>query len=277
MKSLLNPKLRVILFLLVINAAVVFVAKTGFERVHWLWIAPIALSINFLLLTYDQILKFSDLEGEPVLGNDPWGLLKLVHELARKHDLPAPKVFLVANESAQIFCYAKSRFQGRLYITQGALRLLKPDELEAALAYQLTVLEYSYSILNYWIGALIDIFLRVGRGIENLFALVFGWSPKLSALLVSPWIWLLQLLLLSSKDFRKLDSRAVLKLAHPDSLVRALWKMESYAQTKPWREAWVFAHMCMVSPLGMSLGLRTLRIQPALKGRIKGLTGQYPI
>lgn len=259
------------------NAGIIFFAKTGLDRVHWLWLAPIALSINFLLLTYDQILRFSQVESEPVVGNDPWGLLKLVHELAEKNQVRAPKVFRIPEPSAHVFCYARTRSQARLFITDGALELLDREELAAAISYQLTVIEYSYSVLNYWVGALIDLLLRLGRGLERFFAFVFGWSPRLSSLIIGPWIWLLQFLLLSPKDFRKLDSRALLKISHPESLVRALWKMESYAQNKPWREAWVFSHMCMVSPLPSSLWLNTLRVQPHLKGRIKGLIGRYPL
>lgn len=277
MKTLLNPKIRVALFLLILNAAWILAAWAWVDRENWLWITPIALSINALLLTYDQLLTFSELECEPLVGQDPWGLLKIVHELAEKFDVPSPQVFRVPHASAQVFCYGKTARRARLFVTEGAIKILSEAELRAVIAYQLTVVEYSYSILNYWVAALIDVLFRMGRGCEKIFALIFGWTPPLAKWLVSPWIALLQLFMLSRNDYRKIDGRAALKLAHPEDLARALWKMNSYSQTKPWREAWVFSHMCMVSPLSLSLWSRLLRIQPSLKGRIKGLIGRYPL
>ena len=77
-------------------------------------------------------------------------------------------------------------------------------------------------------------------------------------------------------DFQKLDRRTSTMIDSPEDLARALWKMESYAQTQPWRESWVFAHMCIVSPLSYRSLQNFLRTQPPLKRRIKDLVGRYP-
>lgn len=277
LKSLLNPKVRVTLFVVVLNAAWILMAAAWLERGEWLWITPFALSINFLLLAYDQVLTFSHLESQPILGQDPWGLLKSVHQLSVQFQVRPPEVHLLDHPSAHVFAYAKTGRKTRLFVTEGLLNLLSAQELHAVLTFQMVAMKSSFTCLNYWIGASIDILLRVGRGLERAFAIVFGWTPPVKGWLVGPWIWLLQALLLSPRDFQYLDSATAAKLAHPEDLARALWKMEAYAQTLPWREPWVFSHMCMVSPLTAKPVFRMLTAQPSLKSRIKRLVGRYPL
>lgn len=272
----MNPKWRVITFLIVLNLAWVLGAWLWTERETWLWLTPIALSINFLLLSYDRVLTFSKLESQPLAGQDPWGVLKTVHRLSQRFELPEPKVFLIEHPSAQVFTYARTRRQTRLFITAGALQLLNPREIEAVLTFQLMSMDRSIPLLNYWVGAMMDLIFRFGLAIERTFAFVFGWSPKFSLWMAGPMSWVLHFFLLSPTDFQALDRRTAAMIDNPEDLARALWKMESYAQTKPWRESWVFAHMCMVNPLDWKHVQNVLRAQPPLKRRIKDVVGRYP-
>lgn len=273
MKSRVSPKIRAWIFLFILNAAWISLAGLGFERETWLWITPIALSINCLFLTYDQVLNFSHLHTQRLSGQDPWGILKLVHQLSTDLQRPPPQVFLIPLPCAQLFSYGKTGKHSRLFITEGTLQLLNEKELRAVLTYQILAMKSSYSVLNYWLGAVLDLLYRLGRVLQQGFAFIFGWAPNLSAWLVSPWIWLLHYILLSPKDFQKLDKATAARLQSPEDLARALWKMDAYAKTQPWPEPWVFAHMCMVSPFNHP----TFRIQPSLKGRIKHLLGRYQL
>jgi heat shock protein HtpX len=272
-----SPRWRVWIFLSVANLLWIAGCWFFFERETWLWITPVALSINFLLLTYGQVLNFRTFEGQPLVGNDPWGVLKTVHELVDELQVKMPKVFLLPNSSAQVFAYAKTRRHPQLFISEGAIRLLTPRQLRAVLTFQFIVIRSNYNILNYWIAAVLDLLFSVGLGIERIIKLVFGWTPPLAAWLLTPWMWLMRWTLLSEKDFQRLDTETARLLDNPEDLAQALWKMEAYAQTRPWPEPWIFAHMCMVSPLRLKQTHNLPRIQPLLKRRIKQLTGRYPL
>lgn len=277
MKAWLSPRWRIWIFLCLANAAWMTASWLWFERETWLWIIPIALSINFLLLTYDQVLNFRGLSSSPLVGNDPWGLLKIVNELSDELQVPQPKIFFIDKSSAQIFAYARTRKHTRLFISEGTISLLTPRQLRAVLTYQMIAIRHSYNVLNYWLAAILDILFRCGLVIERAFAFVFGWTPPLAAWLLSPWMWFMHAALLGSKDFQRLDLETARLLDNPEDLAQALWKLEAYAQTKPWPEPWIFAHMCIVSPLAFKRTLNMLRVQPPLKGRIKSLIGRYPL
>lgn len=279
MKSWLNPKWRAVLFMAAANAIWVLAAVFWFSRAMWSWITPIALSINALLLTYDQVLSFARSQVNRVVGQDPWGVLNLVNELSERLKVPPPQVYIVSSSAAQILSYGMTGKSIRLLVTEGALNLLTRDELAAVVTYQLCAIQGSFHILNYWVGAAADMVLRAGRAGERLFGLVFGWSPKISVWLLKPLLWILHRGLLSSRDYTRLDQAAASHLPDPEPLARALWKLEAYAHTRPWAEAWVFAHMCMVSPLATESGFvqHVPHIHPPLSGRIKTLIGRYPI
>lgn len=280
----LNPRWRVWIFLTLLNAAWLSAAWMWVDRETWLWIAPIALSINALLLTYDQVLNFrifnSDGEGDtclPLQGQDGWGLLRTVRELSERLQVPMPKVFLIPRPSAQIFAYARTRKSSQLFVTTGALELLTHRQLRAVLTFELVAIRGSYHVLNFWVGAWLDLINRVGKLFEKAFAFVFGWTPPLAAWLMSPWIAAFHLLLIARSDFHRLDKQATDLVDHPEDLAFALWKLECYAQTQPWPDAWTFAHMFIVSPLRLSLGGAVLKVQPPLHTRLKNITGRYPL
>ena len=277
MKAWLNPKWRIGLFMILLNLGWLLPAWMWLEHASWMWITPIALSINALLLTYDQVLRFRPLESTRVLGMDPWGLLKVVHELSEQLSIPPPQVFLIAQPSAQIFSYAKSRKSARLFVTEGALNLLTSRQLKAVLVFQILAIRSGYNVLNYWIAAWLDLIFRTGKVFEKGFALVFGWTPPLAAWWVSPWLGILHFFLIDRGDFRKLDRETARHLDNPEDLAYALMRMESYAQTRPWPEPWIFAHMCMVSPLRLKKKTAFLRVQPALRSRIQFLAGRFPL
>ncbi len=275
LKSWMNPKWRMITFLVLINMAWLAATWAWTEREAWMWITPFALSINFLLLTYDQVLTFSHLTAQPLAGRDAWGILKSVHQQAEKVGVLAPQIFMIDSPSAQIFSYNRSRKHSRLFVTEGALRLLSASELEAAVTYQLVAIKCSMTVLNYWVGAVLDIVYRIGVAMGKATAFIFGWTPGIGAILVKPVLWLFKHLFFSAEDFRRMDSQTVSYLERPEDLARAMWKMDAYAQTQPLANSWIFAHMCLVSPLEWKSV--PLQVQPPLKSRIKNLLGRWQI
>jgi hypothetical protein len=275
MKAWVRPKWRVRVFIFLANAAWMAACWFWVERENWLWVTPFALSINFLLLTYDYILHFRSLEGVPVVGHDPWGILKTVKELGEELKVRTPEIYLLHSPSALIFSYAKGR-RSRLYMSDGLLRLLTARQLRAVLTFQMITIRSSYDVLNYWLAAVLDMFFRFGRALERAFGVIFGWSPRLSVWVIRPWMWILHGLFLGHADFRRLDRETARALEKPEDLAEALWKLEAYANTRPWTGSpWVFAHMCMVSPLVTAPAID--RVQPPVESRIKELAGRYPL
>ncbi len=286
LQSWLNPRWRVGLFLLSANAAWLSATWLWADRTTWLWILPIALSINALLVTYDQILSVRIVENNDdadapealqLRGQDGWGLLRTVRELCERVHVEMPKVYLIERNSAQIFAYNRTRKSAQLFVTTGALDLLTPRQLRAVLTFELLVIRGSYHVLNYWLSAWLDLLNRFGRVVERAFRFVFGWTPPLAAWLIGPWVLFVHIFMLGRADFDRLDQAAMRLVDHPEDLAFALWKLDCYAQTRPWQDAWIFAHMFIVSPLRLPAWTNLLKVQPALPSRLKNIAGRYPL
>lgn len=275
MKSWLQPKWRIFVFLLIINLTWMVVTWTKLEPSLWTWIIPFALSINFVMVFSNQLVPSLPEEPKLLAGQDPWGALKIIHLTADKLGLTAPKVFLLDTASVLIYSYGRTPSRPCLFISRGAIERLSLDELEAVITYQLIGIQKSFHVLNYWLGSIVAVVYRLGDALESITATVFGFRPKISKTLTWPVIWILRLCLIDPKDYFGLDQATVRALNHSESLAKALWKMEAYAHTLPTNEPWTIAHMCMVSPLASSLSSNTF--QPSLKVRLTKLTGDFPI
>lgn len=282
----LNPRWRVWLFLSALNLAWLTASWLWLERETWLWVLPIALSINALLLTYDQVLSFrvfndTDDEHEELCqslqGQDAWGLVRVTRDLSERLGVTPPRVYLIRKPCAQIFTYARTRKSAKLFVTKGALDLLTPRQLRAVLIFELIAIRHSYHILNYWLGAWLDILNRAGKMFERAVKFVFGWSPPLAAWCLSPWLAVVRLFMISRSDFARLDRETIRHVDHPEDLAFAIWKMESYAQTQPWPDSLTFAHMFIVSPFRLRLATNVFKVQPPLQSRIKRIAGRYPL
>ena len=277
MKSWLHPKLRVASLVVIANVVALALAAPALDRASWFWFAPIALSINLALLTYGVILDFDRLRGEALRGQDPWGVLKMINDASAAAGIRAPEVFAVERASAQALSYSRFGRRARVVLTTGALNLLNDDERAAVVTHQVLAIRQGLAVVNYWSGAIADLVHRVGRGAERAVAFVIGWTPPIANWLVRPVTYALNFILLSPADFTRLDRATAQALPDGTALARALWKMDAYAQTRPWPEPWTFANMCLVSPIPAGHVWQGLRVQPPIAARIEVLAGRFPI
>lgn len=76
-----------------------------------------------------------------VTKNEYPQLHQMVEELARKADIPKPKVGIAAIAIPNAFAFGRGLSDGRVCVTEGILKLLKEDELRAVLGHELSHLK----------------------------------------------------------------------------------------------------------------------------------------
>jgi len=76
-----------------------------------------------------------------VTKNEYPQLHQMVEELARKADIPKPRVGIAAIAIPNAFAFGRGLSDGRVCVTEGILRLLKEDELRAVLGHELSHLK----------------------------------------------------------------------------------------------------------------------------------------
>jgi heat shock protein HtpX len=64
-------------------------------------------------------------------------LYSMVEEMARKANMPMPKICVSPEALPNAFAFGRGKNDGRVCVTEGILRLLKPDEIRAVLGHEL--------------------------------------------------------------------------------------------------------------------------------------------
>lgn len=273
----MSTKGRAWSFYVLLNILAIALTWWAADRIGILWLMPFMLSINVLILTYGQLLNFSQLPAEPLLGHDHWGLSAMVDGLSEKIGVARPEVLLLKSSTPQALVFGRSRNSSKLYLSEGLLNKLNRDEMEAILAQQLVILKSSAGVSFYLLGAIGDLLFRVGQVLDRAVAWVFGLKSQVSAWPATPFMWTLQKLLIPKNLYFKADAQASKLIDQPQALASALWKLDSYSRTSPLPSVYVWSHMCSVSPLTERKPFRWLRTQPSMKSRIKNLLGYFPI
>lgn len=280
---MLRMGVRAWIFYCVMNIFVVASVWMAADRIGLLWIVPIMLSINLILLTYGQVLHFLNLKAEPIKNFEQWPAAKTLQQksiqpLVQQLEIPMPKFWLLKTDTLQAITVGIRPNDTRIYLSRGLLEKMSEQELLAIVTQQLVATHYQAGIGFYFVAALSDLLCRFGNIFDRTTSWIFGLKLSLSNWLIAPLIRILQVCLIPKDIYNKIDRKTAELLANPQDLARALWKMESYSKTYPLIEnQYVLSHACSVHPLPETKPLKWLRTHPDMKSRIKNLTGYFPI
>lgn len=249
-----------------------------------LWGVIIALSINCLIYFYNDLRLESLFPGHTVEGQNPWGLLETAKNFSGKARIPTPKVMILDSLAPQALVMGRSWKSATIILTEGLLRSLTKAERDAVIAYQISCIKKLDTLAFTVACACTDFLFAVSRFIDLLIRGILG--PKkdphsrqnhLFSLLVAPLASALVRISVGSGRYLANDSIAASWLDDPKALAQALWKLESYASTRPLGITASTAPMFIVNPLTGHGWTRYFHVHPSVEKRIRNLIGYYPI
>ena len=244
----------------------------------------LVLGVNSYIYFYEDRRIVSLFNGRVLEGQDPWDIADMARRLSVKARIANPKV-IVLNESApQAAVVGRSLTHGTLILTEGLIRRLSSEELEAVVAYQVASVR-TLNTLAFAVGSFLastgllvtgalDTFLRfliVERKSHRTFV------SQLFTRTASPLIAGILRLSIRPSFYLAADRLAATLIRDPRHLAVALWKLDSFATTSPMMTPLSAAHVFIVSPLTTTRWTRTYTTQPATARRIQRLIGYYPI
>ncbi len=234
-------------------------------------------SARFLLRLYDA--------REVSLLESPY-LFRLVRRVSRGAGLLVPRVYLIPENAPNAFAAGRNQKHGIVAVTEGLLRALDEEELEAVLAHELahirdrdtlltsvaaTLAGALSSLANF---ALWGVMLGAPRGQEErgsalstLFTLLF--SPIAATLVrfsVSP-----------AREFAA-DEASALITGNPLALASALEKIERESRTLPFYSGSLeTAHLFIQNPFPSARLSGLFRTHPPTAERVRRLLAMAPI
>lgn len=249
-----------------------------------LWAVAFSLLLNAFFYFYSDFFLKPLFKGRQLEGQDPWHLNKSLSKLCQKARMTKPQLCVLPKLSPQAFAIGRSSGSAAIYLTEGMLRRLSENEVEAILAFELALIKrldtFSMSVASAFIAGL----LAITRTLDWTFRWLLGTKSKphsrynhLFTNLVAPLFGLIIRANISEQDYYEADRLAATWIKDPRELAQALWKLQSFRQTQPWAAPASTSHLFVVNPLTRRGWTRYLHVQPSVETRIKRLVGHYPL
>ncbi len=248
----------------------------------------ISLLMNFFSYWYSDKIVLKMYGAREVGPADAPDLIRMISNLARKANLPMPKVYIVDTEVPNAFATGRNPEHAAVAATTGIMRALTYEELEGVMAHELAHVKNRDTLISTVVASIAGVITMIaniaqwsaifglGRsddeegGIGGIVEFVF--LVVLAPLAAT----LIQLGISRSREFLA-DETGGSIAGNPLALATALQKIEYYAKHQSMPEATpATSHMFIINPLaGTGSWLMSLfRTHPATEARVARLQEQ---
>jgi heat shock protein HtpX len=238
----------------------------------------LAVAMNVVGYWFSDKIALAASRARPVKPGELPELEAAVRDLARRAEVPVPRLYLIPSEQPNAFATGRDPSHAAVAVTQGLLLHLPGDEVKGVLAHEFGHIK-NRDILVSTIAAMVAGAVSAVASILQ-FSMLFGGeeddSPlgllgTLAAIIVAPIAAMLLQLAVSRQREYLADATGAQLLGHAAPLADALASLERGAQAMPMQVNPATASLYAVNPLPRR-GLATLFMtHPPLAERIRRL------
>jgi heat shock protein HtpX len=182
---------------------------------------------------FSDRIAIASMRGREVTDGDVY---RMVDDLRRRANLPMPRVYVCPHEAPNAFATGRSPAHAAVAVTQGALRLLSPEELRGVLAHELAHVKNRDTLTAAVAATVAGVLAYIAQ-----MSLFFGGSNReggnpiaaLAMLIFAPLAALLiQAAISRSREFVA-DADGAAIAGSPHGLVSALQKLDAVSRRVP--------------------------------------------
>jgi len=272
-------RLKTLMLLAALTALLLWMGQLIGGRQGVMVALVMAVVMNFASYWFSDKIVLSMYGAQEVSEADAPEFFAIIARLAQKSGIPMPRVYVIPEEAPNAFATGRSPEKAAVAATQGLLRLMSRDEIEAVMAHELghvknrdTLIMTVAATLAGALSHLATMALWFGGGRSS--GDREGGSPLagLVGILVAPFAaMLIQMAISRSREFLA-DEASAQTTGNPMALANALKKLESYkAQVPMHHGSPATAHLFIVNPFTAG-GLASLfSTHPSTQQRIERL------
>ena len=241
-------------------ALFVFVGGAFWGRNGMMLFFGIAMVMNVGSYWFSDKIVLRMYGAQEVSEQDAPMLYGVTRDLARKANIPMPRVYIIPSDSLNAFATGRNPKHAAVAATQGILRVLTRDELKGVMAHELSHVGNRDILIGTIAAAIAGAISMVASMAQ--WGMMFGGfggsrddedrGSGLGAILMvifAPFAaMLIQMAISRSREYQADKSGAEL-CGHPESLANALRKLEIGAKQIPMDASPATAHMFIVNPL----------------------------
>ncbi len=247
-----------------------------------------ALIMNFIGYWFSDKIALAMSRAQEVSVNEAPDLHHMVEKLAVQAGIPKPRVYIIPQDTPNAFATGRNPEHAAVAVTQGILRILRPEELEGVLAHELghvrnrdilisSVAAVIAGAISYlatmaqW-GAMFGMGRRdddEGGGGGNMIAVL------LMAIVAPIAAMLIQMAISRSREYVA-DATGAKIIGNGRPLASALQKLEEYNRQIPMQVNPAQAQMYIVNPLSAGGFSRMFSTHPPIEERVARLMAMGP-
>ena len=267
-------------FILLGTLSAIFIAVGGLlGQSYLLAFAGLALGFNFVAYWFSDRIVLALHRVREIAPQDNFALHNVVQDLARRADIPPPRLYLIEDEQPNAFATGRNPEKGVIAVTSGLLKHMPPRELRSILAHEVahvrnrdtlvaSVAAVMAGAISYAAQALSLTWLfgnRTGEGESSL--------GDVAIVMVAPVMgFLLQMGISRSREYLA-DETAARLTNQPEVLAEALRRLDRCAHTiAPGRGNPATASLFVFNPFSGKGGVSVLfSTHPPIRLRIRRL------
>jgi heat shock protein HtpX len=284
----MGNQIRTTLLLAAMTALILFIGQALGGRQGMLIALVLAAGMNFFSYWYSDKLVLKMYRAQEITPQQAPDLYRMVERLARRAQLPMPKVYLIPKDAPNAFATGRNPEHAVVAVTQGLLELMAPDEVEGVLAHELAHVNNRDiligSIAATMAGAIMMLASMArwgaifggyrgddeeGGGMGMIGALVLSIIAPMAAMVI-------QMAISRSREYLA-DATGARFAGSPEGLARALEKLGAFSQRRPMNANAATAHMFIVNPLSGRSMQSLFSTHPAIEERVRRLRGGGPV
>ncbi len=218
-------------------------------------------------------------QAQPVSRQQAPELYQMVENLSRQANIPTPQLYIVPTPAANAFATGRDPEHAAVAVTEGILKLLPADELEAVIAHELThvrnrdtltqavaatvagAISYLARMLSYGFLFTGNSRHRQGGNLIGLLLTIF--LAPLAATVI-------QMAISRTREFEA-DAGSARLTENPEALARALTRLESIGRQMPLNANPAFEPLLISSPFSGQFLANLFATHPSTEARIENL------
>lgn len=244
----------------------------------------LAVVMNFGAYWFSDKIVLSMYGAQEVGPHDAPELYGIVQELARRGNLPMPRVYIIHNDTPNAFATGRSPEHAAVAATTGILRILSREELAGVMAHELAHVQHRDTLISAIAATIAGAISMLANMAQ--WALIFGMGRQngqenggsvlgtLVMMLLAPIAAaLIQMAVSRTREYAA-DARGAALCGNPLWLANALRKLELGNRRIPMHQAEsnpATAHLFIVNPLQGSSLANLFSTHPPIEERVRRL------
>ncbi|MBI9084000.1 MAG: zinc metalloprotease HtpX [Desulfobacterales bacterium] len=284
----MGNRIRTTILLAVMTAFFLWIGQLIGGRQGMIIALILAAGMNFFSYWYSDKVVLRMYRAQEVGPGEAPELYGLVQELARRAQLPMPKVCLIPQEAPNAFATGRDPDHAVVAVTQGLIRLMDRDEIAGVLAHELGHVKNRDILIGSIAATMAGAIMMLAnmarwsaifggmRGDDDDGGGAMGMVGLIAMSIMAPMAaMLIQMAISRSREYLA-DATGAQIAGNPQGLARALEKLGAASGRLPMDAEPATAHMFIVNPLSGKSLMGLFSTHPPLEERIARLRGVRP-